>query len=107
MTRRSRILAFGSTGLLVLAGVLCAILVADGLGQTLALVLIGIGLVGATSLVFFEVGLSEDHERTREEEEAAARLAREGATGPEPRSTRARPRWRLRRMRGESRRLDR
>src|SRR5450755_2979196 len=66
MTKRSRILGFGSSGLLVIAGGMCAAVIGGGTGQVLALVLIGIGLVEATSLVFLEVGLSEDRDRARE-----------------------------------------
>jgi hypothetical protein len=70
-----------------------------GLGQILALVLVGLGLVALTSLVFLEVGLSEDRERARETA-AAARKA-----GRAPRRRALRPR--LERMRGQSRRLKR
>ncbi len=41
----------------------------------LAIVLVGLGAVAATSLVFFEVGLSEDRERAR------ARRSQRGHTG--------------------------
>ena len=66
MTRRSRILGFGSAGLLVIAGAVCAAVVGGRTGEMLALVLLSLGFVEATSLVFLEVGLSEDHERARE-----------------------------------------
>jgi hypothetical protein len=92
MTRRSRIVGFGSAALLVVAGAVCAVAVAGGLGAILALVLISLGFVDAVSLVFLEVGLSEDRERAREE---AARAER--STRPAPR--------RLDRMRGRPRRL--
>jgi hypothetical protein len=86
---------------LVAAGIVCIVAIGGGLGQILALVLMGIGLVVAVSLVFYEVGLSEDHERSREE------LARQAAAGPPaPRmGRRARPIRRLTRMRGQRRRL--
>lgn len=93
MTRRSRITAFGSVGLLVVAGVACVVVIAGGVGQVLGLVLIGLGLVLATSLVFLEVGLSEDRERARE-------------TGGASRRRVTRPRSpRLDRSRGHRRRL--
>jgi hypothetical protein len=67
VTPRARILAFGSAGLLVAAGVACGVLV-DGLtGQVLLIALILLGLGGALLLLFLEVGLSEDHERERDE----------------------------------------
>jgi hypothetical protein len=66
MTKRSRIWAFGAAGVLVAAGALGAVLVSGTTGELLALVLISLGLVLATSLVFLEVGLSEDRELARE-----------------------------------------
>lgn len=66
MTRRGRILSFGSAGLLVIAGAICGGVLGGGTGPILAMVLIGAGLVLATGLVFLEVGLSEDHERARQ-----------------------------------------
>lgn len=66
MTTRSRIAAFGSAAALVLAGIACALVVGGGAGPILAFVLIGLGLVLATSLVFLEVGLSEDRDRARQ-----------------------------------------
>jgi hypothetical protein len=72
---RSRILAFGAAGLLVIAGALSAVLV-DGLtGQVLAIVLITAGLGAVVLLLFLEVGLSEDHAREREEEERGQPVA--------------------------------
>ena len=94
MTRRARILSFGSTGVLVLAGVLCAVLLSGGVGQISAFLLIGTGFVLAMGLVFLEVGLSEDAERARE------RQARR------PRRPRPVPRPKLERSRGHPRRLQ-
>lgn len=94
MTRRSRILSFGTAGLLVVAGGVSAAVVGGTVGQVLALALIGFGLVLATGLVFMEVGLSEDRERARE----AQRRERQ-------RPTERRVRPRLPRMRGARRRL--
>ena len=94
MSRRSRIVGFGSAALLILAGGVSAAVFGGGLGQILALVLIGLGCVEAVSLVFAEVGFSEDRERAREEERRR-----------KPRSP-ARPARRpLDRMRGRPRRL--
>jgi hypothetical protein len=114
MTRRARILGFGSAALLVIAGAVCAAAVGDGTGEVLALVLIGLGFVAATSLVFLEVGLSEDHERAREEarerarEEARKQRGRpehkEGGSRPQQGGSRLR-RAPLDRMRGRPRRL--
>jgi hypothetical protein len=105
MTRRSRIVGFGSAALLVVAGAVCAAVFSPGLGEDLALVLISLGAVLAVSLVFLEVGFSEDRERAREEA-ARAREAREAERKRRPpdepgrRSGRAR----LERIRGRPRR---
>jgi hypothetical protein len=80
MTTRQRIAWFGSAGALIVAGTASAAVVGGGTGQVLALALIGIGLVLATSLVFLEVGLSEDHERARARR--FARSARAGTSRP-------------------------
>jgi hypothetical protein len=67
VTRRARILAFGSAAVVTLAGVGAG--VAGGLlGQVLAIALITLGLGGALLLTFLEVGLSEDRDRASEEE---------------------------------------
>jgi hypothetical protein len=99
MTRRSRIAGFGSAALLVVAGIACAFVFSGTLGQNLAFVLVALGLVLGTALVFAEVGFSEDRERDREQ------AARE-----RERSRRAKAPWgtkrpRLERMRGRPRRL--
>jgi hypothetical protein len=67
MRRNSRILGFGGSGALVIAGIVCAIAFSSTLGTVLAFILISAGLVIATSLVFLEVGLSEDREREHED----------------------------------------
>jgi len=95
MSRRTRIASFGGAGLLVIAGTVCVAVIGGGTGQILALVLIGLGFVAATSLAFLEVGLSEDRERAQERVQAAK--------PPKRRLTRDRPR--LDRMRGRPRRL--
>jgi hypothetical protein len=67
MAPRSRILAFGTAATLVVAGALCAALIAGVVGQALAIASISAGLGGALLLAFYEVGLSEDRARAREE----------------------------------------
>lgn len=66
MSRRSRIIGFGSAALLVVAGIASAFLFSGGLGQNLAFALVALGLVEGTALVFYEVGLTEDRDRARE-----------------------------------------
>jgi heme A synthase len=106
VSKRSRIAAFGAAGLLIVLGAIGAAVISGGTGQVVAMVLIGIGLVAVVSLIFYEVGLSEDAERAREERRATS------ATTPSrtrqvrvPRGGRVKPR--LKRDRGERRRLDR
>ena len=86
MLRRFRLLAFGAAAVLVVAGLACAAFVPGVLGGALATALIGVGLVLATSLVFFEIGLSEDRERELEEENA-----HDGARGAAPGPHHTRP----------------
>lgn len=59
-------LAFGSTAVLVIAGVLCAVLVAGVVGEVLAIALAGSGLTGALLLLFLEIGLGEERDLARE-----------------------------------------
>ena len=106
MSRRSRIVGFGSAALLVVAGGVCAAVLSPGLGENLALVLISLGAILAVSLVFLEVGLSEDRERAREGAERAreARETERKRRPPEEPGRRS-VRPRLQRTRGRPRRL--
>jgi len=106
MTRRSRIVGFGSAALLVVLGAVCAAVFSPGLGEDLALVLISLGAILAVSLVFLEVGFSEDRERAREEA-ARAHVAQEEERrrNPAVKPPRQQSRTRLPRMRGRPRRL--
>lgn len=99
MTRRSRALTYGTAGLLIVAGIVCAAAVSGVTGEVVGLVLAGLGMVAIVGLVFFEVGLSEDREREREQR-ARERAERSKRAEGEPAK-----RGRLRRMRGERRRL--
>jgi hypothetical protein len=122
LSRRSRIVGFGSAALLVIAGIAFAFAFSGGLGQNLAFGLVALGLVEGTALVFYEVGLTEDRARAREERaradaalerdrveqehvrpapEERARGERAGPVHPPERSARVR----LDRMRGRPRRL--
>jgi cytochrome c biogenesis protein CcdA len=66
VSKRTRLFAYGSAVILVVAGTACAAAVGGVTGQILTMALIGSGLVILTGLVFMEVGLSEDRERERE-----------------------------------------
>ena len=68
MAPRTRMIAFGSATLLVLAGAGCAALVGGVTGEVLTIVLIAAGLAGALLLVFLEIGLSEERDIARDEE---------------------------------------
>jgi hypothetical protein len=94
MTTRARIISYGSALLLVVAGVVVLAAIGGTAAQVVASVLIGLGFIAATGLVFLEVGLSEDRERERETQAS-------GRRPPRPK----RPLRRLARMRGERRRL--
>ena len=102
MTTRGRIIAFGTAGALVLAGIVCAIVVGGLVGQLLTFVLIALGLCGAVLLVFYEIGLSEDQDRARElrakeARELRANEARERAAEQKRVRPRLQPhRWRRR-----------
>jgi hypothetical protein len=104
MSLAGRIVSFGSAGLLVIAGSVCAAVLGGGTGQILALVLIGLGLVLATALVFLEVGLSEDRERAAVERARAREQRLQAAQHPP--SPRRLKQARLERSRGHRRRLS-
>ncbi len=110
MSRRSRIAGFGSAGLLVLLGVASAVIFSGALGQNLAFVLVALGLVLATSLVFYEVGLTEDRARAREDSARRREEARRREAERQDADKRGHPpdrsaRVRLGRGRGRPRRL--
>jgi NADH:ubiquinone oxidoreductase subunit 6 (subunit J) len=66
MSRRSRLLSYGSAALAVLAGALCAGLIDSLTGEVLAIAMITVGLGAIVLLVFFEVGLSEERDLERQ-----------------------------------------
>ncbi len=72
----NRIIGFGLAAALVVLGIVSLAVIGGGTGQALAIALIGLGCVLAISLVFFEVGLSEDRELAREEEARSREQAR-------------------------------
>src|SRR5947209_7333411 len=83
MGSRTRVLAFGSAGAVVIAGAICAAVVPDLIGQLLTTVLMSLGFAGAVLLVFLEVGLSEDRERAREEAQRVRAESHSGRLGHE------------------------
>jgi hypothetical protein len=73
VTPRARVLSFGSAAALVVAGAICAVLVAGLTGEVLAIALITLGLGAIVLLLFVEVGLSEERELAREEKQRRER----------------------------------
>jgi hypothetical protein len=65
VSRRWRTTRYGASLGVAVIGVACGATVPGTLGGTLATLLIGVGLVGVMSLIFYEVGLSEDRDRSR------------------------------------------
>lgn len=110
MTRRWRSPRYGAAIGLTLVGVACGATIPGTLGGTLATALIGLGLVGVVSLVFYEIGLSEDRDRAqsvRPPDQASPDQAPpdEAPTPPGHPDSRLRPAPRPDRMRGQRRRL--
>ncbi len=95
VSKRSRVICYGSAALLVLVGIAAAIAIGGTFGQVFAFVLIGLGFVLATALVFLEVGLSEDRERARE---GAEKRRRQQPAQPRRRSALDRRRGRRREL---------
>jgi hypothetical protein len=102
VTRRSRITAYGTAVALVLIGAVCAVVISGGTGAVLAMVLIGVGLVGLVSLAFLEIGLSEDRDRDRARARERQRQVRRS---PRPAGARRLRPVRPDRRRGQRRRL--
>lgn len=70
--------------MVALAGVLCGTLISGESGQLLAIALLSVGLGTIVLLVFFEIGVSEDRDRAKEE----ARRQREARRATERRRAR-------------------
>lgn len=100
MTRRWRSPRYGAAIGVTLVGIACGATIPGTAGGTLATALIGLGLVGVVSLVFYEIGLSEDRDRAR-----SAPPPDDVAGPPEHPDARMRPSPRPDRMRGQRRRL--
>jgi hypothetical protein len=85
VTRRTRTLRYGAAIAVALVGVACGALIPGTAGGTAATVLVGIGLVGVVSLLFYEVGLTEDRDRAADRDRAGhARSGSEGDSDAEP-----------------------
>ena len=73
MTGSQRIRAYGSAVGLMLVGVICGFAVPGLVGDIIRLTLITLGLGAVLLLVFYEIGLSEDKARAKEDEERRRR----------------------------------
>lgn len=74
MTLRNRVLSFGAAGLLIVLGLIAGPVLGGITGEATAIGLISLGAIAIVSLIFLEVGLSEDN--ARERDLRAARVAR-------------------------------
>jgi hypothetical protein len=76
MNTRARIAAYGSAVALIAAGIICGAAISADAGQYVGFALIGLGGITLVSLVFLEIGLSEDRERAEAERRGKPRRAR-------------------------------
>ena len=94
----------------VVIGVLCGAIIPGTLGGTICTAIVGIGLVAVISFIFYDVGLTEDRDRARQEKRDARLRRLEEKRGPDSahRDERRRPdrSSRTRRMRDEHGRLN-
>jgi hypothetical protein len=94
---------YGASVAVALVGVACGALIPGTAGGTAATVLVGLGLVGIVSLVFYEVGLTEDRDRAADgRRRRVTDTERPSPDGGEHRGGRIRA---LERRRGQRRRL--
>lgn len=66
MTSRTRLLSFGGAAVLIVLGVIAGPVLGGITGEAIAIALVSVGGIAIVSLVFLEVGLSEDRARARE-----------------------------------------
>jgi hypothetical protein len=64
----SRATRYGVAAAVVIAGILCGAIIPGTTGGTICTAVVGVGLVGVVSLVFYDVGLTEDRDRARRRE---------------------------------------
>jgi hypothetical protein len=86
MTLRNRVLSFGAACLLIVLGLIADPVLGGITGEATAIGLISLGAIAVMSLIFLEVGLSEDHARERDLRATRALRAR-----GRPRRRRRRP----------------
>lgn len=105
----ARAIRYGVAIAVVVAGILCGAIIPGTLGGTICTAVVGVGLVGVVSLAFYDVGLTEDRDRGRQEasDQRLRRLEGERNGRPHP-DERRRPDKspRARRIRDEHGRLN-
>ena len=103
MTPRTRAVRYGASIGVALLGVACGALIPGTAGGTAATVLVGLGLVGVVSLIFYEIGLTADRDRAADASRQEPGAERRTLASPRGHET-GRPRGPERR-RGQRRRL--
>ena len=88
MTRRARLYWYGSAVALMIGGSVVDLLFGGITGEAIGIALASLGLIELISLVYYEVGLSEDRERAG----AAARARPAAPSRTRPRRIPRRPR---------------
>ncbi len=83
MATAARVRWYGSAGLLVVAGIVVILLSDTVTAEAVSIALVSLGLIIIVSLMFFEVGLSED--RARELERDLRRAEAPPPPAPDPR----------------------
>ena len=63
----ARGLRYAAAIVVVVIGILCGAIIPGTLGGTICTAVVGIGLVAVISLVFYDVGLTEDRDRARQQ----------------------------------------
>jgi hypothetical protein len=107
----ARATRYGVAVAIVIIGILCGAVIPGTTGGTICTAVVGIGLVGVISLVFYDVGLTEDRDRDRVrrrldgKDESLPSSPHGSASAARPRPPEGRARPRPARLRGHRRRL--
>jgi hypothetical protein len=80
----ARAIRYGIAIAVVVVGILCGAIIPGTTGGTICTAVVGVGLVAVVSLVFYDVGLTEDRdrERKRQRDERLRRLEDQRTKGP-------------------------
>jgi predicted MFS family arabinose efflux permease len=80
---RTRLISYGSAVALIVGGLICALVVGGKAGDVIGWTALTLGLGAILLLVFYEVGLSEDRELAKEEEQRREQAAKRTPTHSE------------------------